>query len=93
MIVLDASMVVELLTNGALAAPIRSDLSRRDESFIAPHLIDVEAMSALRGLVAQYHVVFPGTRRGAELSPCRWPSGQRLEPKTDGRVHIFRCDS
>jgi hypothetical protein len=40
MIVLDASVVVELLTNGALAASIRNDLSRRNESFIVPHLID-----------------------------------------------------
>ena len=51
MIVLDASVVVELLTNGALADSIRSDLSGRDESFIVPHLIDVEVMSALRRLV------------------------------------------
>lgn len=40
MIVLDASVVVELLTNGALAESIRSDLAQRDESFIVPHLID-----------------------------------------------------
>jgi predicted nucleic acid-binding protein len=52
MIVLDASVVVELLTNGALADSIRSDLSGRDESFIVPHLIDVEVMSALRRLGA-----------------------------------------
>jgi predicted nucleic acid-binding protein len=52
MIVLDASVVVELLTNGPLADSIRSDLSRRDVSFIVPHLIDVEVMSALRKLVA-----------------------------------------
>jgi predicted nucleic acid-binding protein len=61
MIVLDASVVVELLTNGALADSIRSDLSRRDEPFIVPHLIDVEAMSALRGLTA-------GQRTGADRS-------------------------
>jgi predicted nucleic acid-binding protein len=52
MIVLDASVVVELLTNGALATSIRNDLSRRDESFVVPHLIDVEVVSALRRLVA-----------------------------------------
>lgn len=52
MIVLDASVVVELLTNGALADSIRNDLAGRDESFLAPHLIDVEAMSALRRLAA-----------------------------------------
>ena len=52
MIVLDASVVVELLTNGALADSIRSDLSERDESFVVPHLIDVEVISAIRRLVA-----------------------------------------
>ena len=52
MIVLDASVVVELLTNGALADSIRSDLSGRDVSFIVPHLIDVEVMSAIRRLSA-----------------------------------------
>ncbi|MFY9727806.1 MAG: type II toxin-antitoxin system VapC family toxin [Bryobacteraceae bacterium] len=52
MIVLDASVVVELLTNGALADSIKSDLSGRDESFIVPHLIDIEVMSAIRRLVA-----------------------------------------
>ena len=52
MIVLDASVVVELLTNGVLADSIRKELDRRDESLIVPHLIDVEVMSALRRLAA-----------------------------------------
>src|ERR1017187_10488888 len=56
MIVLDASVVVELLTNGALADAFRGDLYRRDESFIVPHLIDVEVMSALRRLVAGHRI-------------------------------------
>ena len=61
MIVLDASVVVELLTNGTLANSIRRDLFRRDESFIVPHLIDVEVVSAIRRLVA-------GRRTGADRS-------------------------
>jgi predicted nucleic acid-binding protein len=61
MIVLDASVVVELLANGALADSIRKDLSGRDESFLVPHLIDVEVVSAMRRLVA-------GHRPGAERS-------------------------
>jgi predicted nucleic acid-binding protein len=61
MIVLDASVVVELLTNGTLADSIRSELVRSDEAFIVPHLIDVEAMSAFRRLAA-------GERTGAERS-------------------------
>ena len=51
MIVLDASVVVELLTNGILADSIRNELASSDESFVVPHLIDVEVMSALRRLV------------------------------------------
>jgi predicted nucleic acid-binding protein len=56
MIVLDASVVVELLMNGILADAIRNELAKRDESFLAPHLIDVEVMSALRRLVAGQHI-------------------------------------
>jgi predicted nucleic acid-binding protein len=52
MIVLDASVVVELLTNGVLAESIRSEIAARDESFLVPHLIDIEVMSAMRRLVA-----------------------------------------
>lgn len=52
MIVLDASVVVELLTNGALADAIRNELARSDDSFVVPHLIDVEVMSALRRIAA-----------------------------------------
>ena len=52
MIVLDASVVVELLTNGPLADSIGRDLAGRGEPLIVPHLLDVEALSALRNLAA-----------------------------------------
>jgi predicted nucleic acid-binding protein len=52
MIVLDASVVVELLSNGALADSIRRDLVESSDTFIVPHLLDVEAVSALRNMVA-----------------------------------------
>jgi len=52
MIVLDASVVVELLTNGPLASSLRRDLAGRSEPFIVPHLLDVEVVSALRSLTA-----------------------------------------
>jgi predicted nucleic acid-binding protein len=51
-IVLDASVVVELLTNGPLADSIRRDLAERGESLIVPHLLDVEVVSAMRSLAA-----------------------------------------
>lgn len=52
MIVLDASVVVEILTNGRLAGSLRRDLAERNDSLIVPHLLDVEVASALRNLVA-----------------------------------------
>jgi predicted nucleic acid-binding protein len=52
MIVLDASIVVELLTNGPLAHSVRRDLAARSDSFLVPHLLDVEVASALRRLSA-----------------------------------------
>jgi predicted nucleic acid-binding protein len=55
-IVLDASVVVELLTNGNLAESLRRDLASRGDSFIVPHLLDVEVASALRKLVAGQRV-------------------------------------
>jgi len=51
MIVLDASVIVELLTNGASADSIRNELAGRSDSLIAPHLLDVEVLSALLRLV------------------------------------------
>jgi len=50
MIVLDASVVVELLTNGTMADAIRKELAGCDDSFLVPHLIDIEVVSALRRL-------------------------------------------
>jgi predicted nucleic acid-binding protein len=51
-IVLDASVVVELLTNGRWADALRCDLAASNDSLIVPHLLDVEVPSALRRLVA-----------------------------------------
>jgi predicted nucleic acid-binding protein len=56
MIVLDASVVVELLTNGRIAGFLRRDLSSRSDTFIAPHLLDVEVLSALRNLVSGHRI-------------------------------------
>ncbi len=56
MIVLDASVVVELLTGGRLADSIERDLSGQGESLIVPHLLDVEVASALRTLAASRQV-------------------------------------
>jgi predicted nucleic acid-binding protein len=52
MIVLDASVVVELLINGDLADSLRLDLAERDDSYIVPHLLDIEVVSAIRRLAS-----------------------------------------
>lgn len=56
MIVLDASVVVELLINGELADSIRHELARSDGSLLVPHLLDVEVMSAVRRLAASQRI-------------------------------------
>ena len=64
MIVLDASVVVELLINGSLADSIREELAGREDSIIVPHLIDVEVMSALRRLAGSQRI---DSHRGAQM--------------------------
>lgn len=52
MIVLDASLVVELLRGGPSAESIRGALAGQDELLIVPHLLDIEVVNALRNLTA-----------------------------------------
>lgn len=61
MIVLDASVVVELLTGGPLADSLRRDLAQCDDSFIVPHLLDIEVVSAIRSLAAGERIDSYGT--------------------------------
>jgi hypothetical protein len=51
-IVLGASVLVELLTNVPRAGRARRDLEGIDELLIVPHLLDVEVASVLRNLAA-----------------------------------------
>lgn len=48
MIVVDASVIVELVLNSQAAPRIRDRLTRRQEMLAAPHLIDLEVIQALR---------------------------------------------
>ena len=63
MIVLDASVVVELLLNGRLADRVRSHLNGRSEFILVPHLLDVEVTSAFRRLTAGRQVDAHGVSR------------------------------
>ncbi|MBL8219348.1 MAG: type II toxin-antitoxin system VapC family toxin [Bryobacterales bacterium] len=50
MIVIDASLLVEMLLNRPLAAAVRERLAQCAEPIAIPHIIDIEAISALRGI-------------------------------------------
>lgn len=52
MIVIDASAVVELLIRGPLAVSFRDAVWGTGDRVIAPHLLDIEVLSALRSLAA-----------------------------------------
>ena len=52
MIVLDASVVIELLINSELAKSLGRKLADSNDTFIVPHLLDVEVISGLRRMVA-----------------------------------------
>jgi predicted nucleic acid-binding protein len=51
MIVVDASAITELLLQTELGTQVERRLYRDDEDLHAPHLLDVEVLSALRRLV------------------------------------------
>lgn len=51
MIVIDASAVTELLLQTELGARVERRIDQDDEDLHAPHLLDVEVLSALRRLV------------------------------------------
>lgn len=53
MIVLDASLVVELLLQSPRAVPLTGNLLSSEEDLHAPHLIDVEVTQVLRSLCAR----------------------------------------
>jgi len=51
MIVVDASAITELLLQTALGTRVERRVYRNDDDLHAPHLLDVEVLSALRRLV------------------------------------------
>jgi predicted nucleic acid-binding protein len=93
-IVLDGSVVVELLTNGRLAGSLRRDLSTRDDSFIVPHLLDVEVASAIRNLVAGQRIESHRTEQlltGLALLPTERFAHTPLLTRIWELRHNFTC--
>ena len=64
MIVVDASVVIEVLLRTSAAEEVEAWLFSSRESLHAPHLIDIEVAHALRRLAAAQEV---STRRGGEV--------------------------
>ncbi len=94
MIVLDASVVVELLTNGGLADSLRRDLAERSDSFIAPHLLDVEVTSALRKLAAKQRIDSHRAKQlltGLATLPAERYAHAPLLPRMWELRHTFTC--
>jgi len=57
MIVVDASAITELLLQTALGTRVERRIYRDDDDVHAPHLLDVEVLSALRRLVRAGEVI------------------------------------
>lgn len=94
MIVLDASVVVELLTNGRLADSLRRDLAERSGSFLVPHLLDVEVVSAIRKLVAGKRLDSHHTEQllaGLTMLPAERYPHTPLLPRVWELRHNFTC--
>lgn len=94
MIVLDASIVVELLTNSSIADTLKKDPGLWSEPLIAPHLLDVEVISAMRSLVAgqriDSHRSEQFLRQLATLPARRFPHTPLLNRIWELR-HNFTC--
>ena len=78
MIVLDASLVVELLvSDGATITAFRQSLIESAEEFAVPHLLDIEVLSALRKLNLRGRVdsgSMPGYLKAlASIAATRYP--------------------
>lgn len=94
MSVLDASTVVEVVINGPLAGSIRQTLAGLEDSFIAPHLIDIEVMSALRRLAAEKRIEshrFEAFRASLEMFPLVRYSPTPLLLRIWELRHNFTC--
>lgn len=94
MIVLDASAVLELLTNGELSDSLRRAFAIRNDAFIVPDLLDVEVASALRRLVAVQRIDSHRTEQflvGLAMFPAERYPHMPLLPRMWELRHNFTC--
>jgi predicted nucleic acid-binding protein len=76
MIVLDASVVIELLLLTAVGESVAERLLLQDESLHAPHLVDIEVAQVLRRLSL-----------GGQVKPAR--AQKALEDLSQLRIHRY----
>jgi predicted nucleic acid-binding protein len=87
-IVVDASAVVAaLVVNGEGASVLRDRL--RDERLQAPHLIDVEVLSALRRMIRVQELSAPAGDRAVDRLR-RWPLRRHPHTRLLSRAHELR---
>ncbi|MGH9110936.1 MAG: type II toxin-antitoxin system VapC family toxin [Acidimicrobiales bacterium] len=88
MIVADASaLVAALTTSGAPATELRRRL--RGDEVHAPHLVDVEAASAIRRLIAAGEIDAAGAATIVERLR-RWPMRRHVHLALLPRIHALR---
>ena len=88
MIVVDASTVVAaLVVNGEGASVLRDRL--RDERLQAPHLIDVEVLSALRRMIRVQELSAAAGDRAVDRLR-RWPLRRHPHTRLLARAHELR---
>lgn len=75
MLVIDASAATELLLARPSADGVAHHITEHGPDLHAPHLIDIEVMSAVRWLVASGHAPPQrGEEAVADLLDLRWPA-------------------
>ena len=97
MIVVDASAVVEVLVQSTAAEGIEWRIQRRGESLHAPHLIDVEVVHALRGLLRRREIELGRAEQArsslGELAVMRHPHRALLDRAWELREVLTACDA
>ena len=96
MIVLDASLLVELLLQTSRVASLTAGLLAPEEDLHAPHLIDVEVLQTLRRLCAREELTEPRAEEAAtdlaDLPLLRHPHDLLLRRAWDLRANLTIYD-
>lgn len=97
MIVIDASAILEVLLNTSTGSKVSALLSRPDETFHAPHLLDIEVTQVLRRYALAGVLDEDRSRQARDdfqsLPIERYPHGELLERIWQLRVALTAYDA